>query len=230
MRPPIQYSFQPELWDLDFRPLQCASWIILVTLTEVYSECLDTGYFDCNSHTCSTYFRFCPPLSLSGWLFISCFLSLCLSHHCVSASLSLWPGLNQPSRLSLLGLNNVPWLAHRKFDCTMTSWPPEPADWLTLKVGDGERGGCTRADVTGGLMGNRETDAAHCLQALSFCCSHFEFLSSLLSNRLQLLTCRNSNIQPGCSGQSLSHFPPMVILLQFFFLLLEVAGRDTGWT
>lgn len=64
----------------------------------------------------------------------------------------------------------------------MTSWPPEPADWLTLKVGDGERGGCTRADVTGGLMGNRETDAAHCLQALSFCCSHFEFLSSLLSN------------------------------------------------
>lgn len=99
----------------------------------------------------------------------------------------------------------------------MTSWPPEPADWLTLKVGDGERGGCTRADVTGGLMGNRETDAAHCLQALSFCCSHFEFLSSLLSNRLQLLTCRNSNIQAGCSGQSLSHFPPMVILLQFFF-------------
>lgn len=58
MRPPIQYSFQPELWDLDFRPLQCASWIILVTLTEVYSECLDTGYFDCNSHTCSTYIRF----------------------------------------------------------------------------------------------------------------------------------------------------------------------------
>lgn len=161
MRPPIQYSFQPELWDLDFRPLQCASWIILVTLTEVCSECLDTGYFDCNSHTCSTYFRFCPPLSLSGWLFISCFLSLCLSHHCVSASLSLWPGLNQPSRLSLSGLNNVPWLAHRKFDCTMTSWLPEPADWLTLKVG-GWRAGWLYAGWCDGRADGKPRD---------WCCS-----------------------------------------------------------
>lgn len=98
MRPPIQYSFQPELWDLDFRPLQCASWIILVTLTEVYSECLDTGYFDCNLHTCSTYIRFCPPF-ISFWLIIYLMFSFSLSlsslRLCQSVSLAWFESAQQ---------------------------------------------------------------------------------------------------------------------------------------
>lgn len=77
----------------------------------------------------------------------------------------------------------MPRLALTKSDCTVTSPPPEPADWPTpgAQAGEWERGGGgLDADWGGGRAdGKRErlSDAAQCLQALSLslCCSHFEF-------------------------------------------------------
>lgn len=49
----------------------------------------------------------------------------------------------------------MPRLARTTFDCTVTSQSPVLADWLALGAGDGEwwRGGYTRIEAAGGLMG-----------------------------------------------------------------------------
>lgn len=172
-------------------------------LINILFHCLSFEVF-----TLSSYKLICPLASLLGCVLISLhsvFLSLYVSQtpisylvffSLISASLwlsvCLWLGFNQPSRLSLLGLNNIPWLACTKFDCTVTSEAPEPADWLLLGAGGWEYGRGTLCGLRrreSWWEKERLSDAAQCLKALSrsFCCPHFEFLSSSISTRLQLL-------------------------------------------
>lgn len=129
-------------------------------------------------------------LSLCPYIFSPSVISCFPSHHSVCLSLSglVWIS---PADSLFFGLSNMPWLAHTKSDCTVTSHAPELADWLTMGAEAGEwkrGGGYTRREAAEGLMGIGETEWRCSVPTGPLCCSHFEFLSSSRSTRLQLLT------------------------------------------
>ena len=128
-----------------------------------------------------------PTFCLSSYQF-----SFSLFHYCFSKSacLSLWPGLDLPKRLSLgtqehalIGSHKI-WL---HYDIIATK-----AYWLADAKSGGWRAGWMHAGWGSGRADGKWRDWATLLSAyrpsLPLSCSHFEFLSSLLSTRHQLLT------------------------------------------